>query len=479
MDEVAFYVTQGDPEDKHLKDSLAAAGSVHKSSVYASFRNADCPLNGGALTGMGPGERLFVAGKDKALINCYSWGKESVDQKFPVPETMLCLALAEHPEIIGGMEDGILYEKPKQHIPWLLAAGSKTGKLYIWELALGNLLCVKDAHYQGISVIRFSKNSAFCFTGGLDSRVMVWRTADLVSFDEENAKPFATFSDHTLAITDIAVSDSPIPHDIKIYTSSKDSTVRMYNIVAKAALSTFVFSSPIECIARDGADRALYAGLSDGTVRQVPLYVVNKITNTLENLVGTGKVVTVAEDPEHRETFVYHQNGANHPTRITTSLDGTSIISGDTAGQVFVGDVVTKQVIKAFTPCKSPIAYLRVETHSEGLLKTHQSFDKKHRLLQPLKRVIFSGKPEDHVITMEITGRIEPEETMEDWLEEVAEAEDLFRRDMMNEKELEKKTDNDDTAKVKELEEKLAKVSNAYNNLKGMYEDLYKETQKS
>ncbi|PVH13746.1 uncharacterized protein CXQ87_001864 [Candidozyma duobushaemuli] len=477
MDEVAFYVTHGSPDDKHSKESLAAASSVHKSSTYASFRNADCPMNGAALTGMGPGERLFVAGKDKALISCYSWGKESVDQKFPVPENMSCLALAEHPEVRGA-NDGVVFNKPKQHIPWLLAAGSSTGKLYIWELASGNLLCVKDAHYQGISVIRFSKNSTFCFTGGLDSRVMVWRTADLVSFDEENAKPLATFSDHTLAITDIAVSDAPTPHDVKIYTSSKDSTVRLYSVVSKKMLSAFVFSSPVECIARDGADRAFYAGLSDGTIRMVPLYVVNKISNTLEAVGGSGKVITVAEDPEHRETFVFHQNGANHPTRLVTSLDGTSIISSDTAGQVFVSDVVTKQVIKAFTPCKSPIAYLHVETHSEALLKTHQSFDKKHRLLQPLKRVVFSGKPEDHVITMQIPGVVEEKQTVDEWFEELEEQEYYYREEMKDQEKSKEKSKNDDSAKVKELEEKLEKVSGAYNNLKGMYEDLYKETQK-
>ncbi|GBL48201.1 Pre-rRNA-processing protein ipi3 [Candidozyma auris] len=478
MDEVAFYVTQGDPEDKHSKESLGVAASVHKSHTYASFRNADCPLNGAAITGMGPGERLFVAGKDKALITCYSWGKEGADQKFPIPETVSCLSIAEHPVIPdNGGEAKIAFHKPKQHIPWLLAAGTATGKLYIWELASGNLLCVKDAHYQGITCIRFTKNSDFVITGGSDSRVTVWRTVDLVSFDDEPAKPFATFSDHSLAITDIAVADSPLPIDVKIYTASKDSTVRLYNIVHKKLLTTFVFPSPVECIARDSADRAFYAGLTDGTIRQVPLYVVNKVSNALESVVGTGKVVTVAEDPEVRETFVYHQSSGTdrHATRLSVSFDGMSLISGDTHGHVIVGDVVTKQIIKSFTPCKSAIAFLHVETHSDALLKTQQSFDKKSRLLQPLKRVIFSGEAMDHVVHMEITSPIEEEQTREEWYDELAEVEQEFKREY--EQRMKAKDDTKDKETIKELQEKLEKVSGAYNNLKGMYEELYKETQ--
>lgn len=482
MDEVAFYVTQGDPEDKHSKESLGVAASVHKSQVYASFRNADCPPQGAALTGMGPGERLFVAGKGKALISSYSWGKEGVDQKFPVPEEMSCLALADHPKNHKDLRHepfpkGTILAKPKQNIPWLLAAGSKSGKLYIWELASGNLLCVKDAHYQGISCIRFSHNSTFCITGGLDARVTVWRTADLVSFDDRSPKPYATFSDHTMAITDISVSNSPVPADVKIYTASKDSTVRSYNIVAKRSLTTFVFSSPVECIVHDAAERALYAGLSDGSIKLVPFYVVNKASNTLESVIGTGKVVTVPEDPEGRETFVFHQTSPEcHPTRICMSLDGLSIISGDTSGRVFAGDVVTKQVIKAFTPVKSPIAFLKVETHSDLLLKMKTKFDKKHRLLQPLKRVIFSGNPLEHVVTMEIPRPIEQELSMDDFFKELQEEEEELRE--LERIRVSEKAKSDDQEKIKELQEKLEKVSGAYNSLKEMYEDLYNETQK-
>lgn len=477
MDEVAFYVTQGDPEDKHSKESLGAAQSVHKSHTYASFRNADCPLNGAAITGMGRGERLFVAGKNKALISCYSWGKEGVDQKFPVPEDMSCLSIAEHPRV--GSEEEEIYEKPKQHIPWLLAAGSKTGKLYIWELASGNLLCVKDAHYQGITCIRFTHNSTFCVTGGLDSRVTVWRTADLVSFDETPAKPWATFSDHTLAVTDICVSNSPAPKDVKIYSSSRDSTVRVYNLVAKRLLGTFVFSSPVECIARDEADRVFYAGLSNGSIRQVPLYVVNKVSNALEAVLGTGKIVTVAEDPDARETFVYHQSAAGtYPTRISISLDSMSIISADTSGQVFVGDVVTKQVIKAFTPCKSAIAFLQVEAHSDELLKSQHTYEKNQRLLLPLKRVVFSGEPDEHVVPMEICAKVKPPQSMNDFFAELAEEEREYKTEMREQAAQATKAESKELDKIKELEEKLEKVSGAYNSLKGMYDDLYNETQK-
>lgn len=473
MDEVAFYVTEGDPNDKHSKESLGVAASVHKSLTFATFRNADCPRHGAAVTGMGSGERLFVAGKDKALINCYIWGKEGVDQKFPVPETMSCLAVVQTPNVAV---EGKIVRKAPFDPPWLLIAGSKTGKLYVWEVASGNLMHVKDAHYQEISCIRVSQCGSFIVTGGLDARVMVWRTLDLVSAGGESAAPYASFTNHSLPITDIAIADSNIPSDINVYTSSKDCTVRLYNIVTKTLMTTFVFDSPIECIARDAADRAIFAGLSDGTIRQVPLYVINPQNRQLENVVATGKVVTVSPDPELRETFVYHKNESLCvPTVIRMSFDGMSIISGDSQGRVIVGDVVTKQVMKAFTPCKSAIAFLQVEAHTDNVLR-NGVLEKNHQLLQTLKRSKFSGDLNDHNVVLQLPEEDEIPPTREEWLQTVLEEDMEFSR--LAEEEEKVKAKLQDTEKVKSLEQKLLKVSEAYNSLRSMYEDLYKEYHK-
>jgi len=464
MDEAVFYITEGDPADKHSQESLGAISSIQTSQHFTSFRNADCPRYGAALTGMGPGERLFIAGRNKALITSYSWGKESAEQRFPVPENMACLSVAHHP-LTGSNQ-----YKPQYSVPWLLAAGSKSGKLYVWEISSGNLLCVKDAHYQEISVIKFSKCGTFVFTGGLDSRVMVWRTLDLVGEDSTATKPYASFTDHSLAITDLLVSESSLVTDLRIYTTSKDGTLRVYDVSTKSLLTTFVFSVPVECVARDPAGRALYAGLNNGTLRQVPMYVVNQFTHVLEAIGGHGKIVTVESDPNLHQTFVHHQDGNSTPTLMAVSLDGMFLVSGDNTGRVFVSDVVTKQVVKAFTPCKSGIAYLEVGVHGTKTLNGEAEFDKKHRLLPGLKRVLVSPDPLEHAVTMQIPGVEETDVEFQKWLQQKAQEEFEFK--------LGDEVTVSSGGKEAELEEKLQKVSNAYNSLKTMYEDLYAEHNK-
>ena len=152
MDEVVFYIAQGNPADKHSQESYGYVTSIHSSKQYASYRQADSHINGTAITGIGPGERIFTAVPNKALINVYSWGKESVDQRIPIPEALTCITLINHPNGSNNNsdnDDNQLYKLPNYRVPWLLAGGSKSGKLYIWELSSGNLLCVRDAHYQG------------------------------------------------------------------------------------------------------------------------------------------------------------------------------------------------------------------------------------------------------------------------------------------------------------------------------------------
>lgn len=467
MDEAVFYITEGDPADKHSQESLGSVSSIQTSHHFASFRNADCPRNGAVLTGMGPGERLFIAGNNKALITSYSWGKESAEQRFPVPENMACLGMANHP-LTHSSE-----VKPQYRVPWLLAAGSKSGKLYIWEISSGNLLCVKDAHYQEISVIKFSQCGTFVFTGGLDSRVMVWRTLDLVSSESGAAKPYASFTDHSLAITDVKISESALMSDLRLYTASKDGTLRVYDIMTKTLLMTFVFSMPLECIARDPAGRALYAGLNDGTIRQVQMYTVNPFTHVLEAVGGHGKIITVESDPNLQFTFVHHHDGnGSRPTSMAVSLDGMFIVSGDSQGRVFVSDVVTKQVVKTFTPCKSGIACLDVGVHSTRTLDGEAAFDKKHRLLPTLKRVLVSTDPLEHLVTMQIPEVEKSEIGFAEWLQSKAQEELDFKQQFAETSVLKS------TSREAELEEKLQKVSNAYNSLKTMYEDLYAEHNK-
>lgn len=497
MDEIVLYVTRGDDADKHAQESLGAASSIQTSSHYASFRNAECPRNGGAISGFGPSARLFVTSPTKPLITCYAWGKESADQRFPVPEPLSCLSLVQFPPLAGEalhaetnlnseFDNSTYVENTTYATPWLLVGGSKTGRLYIWELALGDLVCVKDAHYQEVSSVSVSSCGTFLVSGGLDTRVHVWDVMSLVTPALlTSCKPFATFSNHSLPVTQVEIYSLAFVSDYKVYSSSKDGTVCIYDLLTKSLLTTFVLSSAVECFARDPAARALYAGLSDGSIRQVPFYVVNPHSRVLEAVGGSGKVVTVEADPNLSETFVHHISTSTNniagknskenapeasalkcfPTVLKVSADGMQLISGDSFGQTFVADVVTKQVVKAFTPCKSPIAFLCVQLCDKNVLLSQGFSEKKHRQLPSLKRVLVTSDPFKHSLTIQLSSTSKTEESFGDWLERKAQEEFA----------LVEKVPTLDSAKgdeVKELQMKLDKVSAAYNDLKAQYEEL-------
>ena len=492
MDEVVFYIGQGDPADKHSQESYGYITSIHTSKQYASYRHADSHTNGTAITGIGAGERIFAAAPNKALINVYSWGKESVDQRIPIPEALTCITLINHP--IGSTSNtGQLYKLPNYRVPWLLAGGSKSGKLYIWELSSGNLLCVRDAHYQGMTTIKGSSCGTFLITGGEDARCIVWNLAELISVydkSDHQVKPYWQITDNTLPLTDLCLNDAHNINDLKLYTTSKDSTVRIYDIVTKSLLTTFILPSSAECVTKDPANRALYVGLNNGLVRSIPLYSINNHTSVLESIGGMNKIITVDTDPNLKETFVAHQQktktGDDKPiavTKLSISFDGTSIISGDSEGRVFVSDIVTKQVVKSFTPCNSPVAYIAVETVPDDFINTSTTnttatkADKKHRMIPQFKRVLASTNPEEHQIFLDIPGKITATTNtthavdFATWLQG-KQFEELQFKNLSGINSIVKQVGN---GNVPDLEEKLQRVSQAYTELRNKHEELIKE----
>lgn len=500
MEETVFYIAEGNPTDKLSQESFALQASLHTSHVFSSFRQADSPKHGSFITGSGDGEKLFIVSKSKALLTVYSWGKEGADQKIALPEALTCISVAYQPST----NNGTLHKLPNFRVPWLLVGGSASGRLYIWELSSGNLLCVKDCHYQNITTIKFSKCGTFLITASEDARCLVWKTIDLISiYDKEDqlkmAKPYFSINDNTLPITDFTISSGLI-NDVKLFTASKDSTVRIYNIMSKTLLTTFVLPNPCECVINDPANRNLYVGTSVGSIISIPLYHINPNSNVLESIGGNNKIVTIQNDPDLKFTFVHHQqkivekslqkaisqSGSEVPlvTAIDISMDGTSVISGDSLGRVYVSDIVTKQVIKTFNPCNSPISYLKVESIPKGDNQTNKK-SKTSRLLPNLKRILTSNDPFGHQLSIEISSEVDKNQTDDDdwvkWLN-LKKQENLEFKNLSNVNSQVKTVGKESaididikTNKIEELQSKLDAVSKAYTDLRANHEDLLKK----
>jgi pre-rRNA-processing protein IPI3 len=54
-------------------------------------------------------------------------------------------------------------------------AGSKTGRIYIWELSTGLLLGeIESAHYMDVNDLDIAVTNDLVITGGKDFKVKVW-----------------------------------------------------------------------------------------------------------------------------------------------------------------------------------------------------------------------------------------------------------------------------------------------------------------
>ncbi|ODV72130.1 chromatin-binding/pre-rRNA-processing protein IPI3 CYBJADRAFT_168810 [Cyberlindnera jadinii NRRL Y-1542] len=484
MEEVVFYSSEGVADDKQGTLSLAVATTLHSQAQTLAFRQASCYPNGSAITGTKAGDRVFVAAKGKALINVYTWGKESPDQRIPVPEQLCCLVLCPNTMEPDAFREGDCDEVddthlPKYRLPFLLIGGGISGRLYVWELNSGLLLNVKEAHYQMPTVMKVSSDGCHLVTAGKDARVLVWRIADLVQLHKNDedfvVKPVHVISDHTLEVTGLALNNN-IHADCKLYTVSKDSTIRVYSFATFQLLTTFVINGQIDSIAVDDADRALYVGLEDGNIRLINLYEPNRATNVLEAIGGYGKTITLQPDAELKNTITYHSGSS--VTQLALTLDGSQLISGDSKGRVVVVDLVSKQVVHELKQVHGAITNLAV-------LNSYQTFDnstveKNSRAVPQLKRVIASGESKEHDVLFQIS---EPEDTklfdIDSYLERVGKESLVFQNlTTVDSEVIVSYSDGAKDSRIKELESEVLKMKSAYKDLRAMYEDLYEENSK-
>lgn len=477
MEEIVFYNSEGPiQEDKTGAASLAVASSLHSQSLTQAYRYASSHVNGLVITGVNQGDKIFIASKNKALINVYSWGKESPDQKIPIPEQLTCLVLCQNVQLNQSFNVNEEFSLPKFRLPHLLIGGSISGKIYVWELASGLLLTVKEAHYQRVSNLKINNDGSFLISSGKDGRVLIWNILDLIDLSllnqEKIIKPIHVISDNSLEITDIFINNN-IQQDLKLYTCSKDCTIRLYSLIDFKLLTTFVLSSPIESIIVDSADRIIFAGLSNGNIRQINLYEPNPITNILEQKGGYGKIITIPEDMDLTETITYH-NGSQI-SKLALSLDSSLLISGDSNGKIVACDIVSKQVVKEFKESNGKISNIQIFSN---FIDSNVTIDNKNqRPIPQLKRELNQSNDQD--VLFQIPSEIEEDQfNLNSYLDRVSKESLIFENLSTANSQILIKTGDNDSGKDEEinnLKDQLAKLKTAYKDLRGMYDELYEE----
>ena len=148
--------------------------------------------------------------------------------------------------------------------------GGVTGSLFVWELSSGLLLRTWHGHHKPVRCLGLTDDGSYLVSGGDDSVLTVWSTLDLV--DDAGDGPireYHSFSDHSQAITAVHVGHGGVRG--RIFSSSLDRTVRVFEIFSKQVLFTVSLDSFVTSVVASSDESWLYAGTGDGTIVAIDL----------------------------------------------------------------------------------------------------------------------------------------------------------------------------------------------------------------
>ena len=336
--------------DNASKDSFFSITDLHSGAHIHTLKQTSAACNSITLTA----DSILVAQNDRAIINVYKWHKEAVDQKLILAEK-LCSLCSSHDQ------------------RWLLG-GSDSGKLYLWEIASGSLVFVKEAHYLAITSLCFSKDDKIFVSGSKDTNVFVWSMTEVLNPDQTRdlIRPSKEFKAHTLAITQLYISTGN--HlNARLFTASLDQSLRIWDLATGEAISTILFPSPITSLLVDPAERHVFAGTQSGIIYEHKMYKQEK---TLQAVGGHGNMIETSKAAS--STLEGHESAV---TALCSSLDGNSLVSGSQDGSTFVWDVITQQMKRKLKQQPGCITSLLVTR------RTPITHEKQHTQFQPLKRV--------------------------------------------------------------------------------------------
>lgn len=219
-------------------------------------------------------------------------------------------------------------------------------KIYLWQLASGNLLTIINRHYQKIVILKFTTDGCYFVSAADDGMVMVWSLATVSAHPEVELisqtsagqhDPEHIFSDHSLPVTDICLSKTGI-HG-RLCTVSIDRTCKIYDLTSGEMLLNLVFDIPLASITMDVLELNIFVGTVNGKIHQFSL------TNPPRN-----RDMLINTD-DNNPTFNAHTKAVNC---LSVSLDGETLMSGSNDEQVILWHIPSKQPVRTIRH-KGPI----------------------------------------------------------------------------------------------------------------------------
>ncbi|KAF3917242.1 hypothetical protein AA313_de0200494 [Arthrobotrys entomopaga] len=369
-----------------------AAGASSSPEAYISFhdvhsfsqsggvlKKSSCPPHCLAISP----SHVFAAQSDKSTLNVYNRSKGSLETTIPLPEQLTAVACSHN----GGV----------------VAMGTSSGRVNIWETSSGRYTSPPLSHLQKITTITFDPTSTFLLTGSDDTNIQVWSVPHITSSLTLQKKPVRTLEYHQQPIISILCGHGAGPAAIAI-SASKDNSCIVWNYQDGTLLRTFSLSSTPTSLALDPADRGFYIGFGDGTIQQVEfarvgnrtvdLNVTNRSdttspprdatatakTTTAAATTTVGAVPTNGSDMDRSyDSPLYRSDEKHIPIAASSSggrwtsegnesavtamdvvFEGNYLIAGTETGAVNVWDVATGHLFRILASYKAPISAVKV-----------------------------------------------------------------------------------------------------------------------
>ncbi|KAH6559882.1 hypothetical protein BASA61_003146 [Batrachochytrium salamandrivorans] len=302
-----------------------SASNMGRSSASAHVSSG---LNGWMLPSL-----ILSAQSDRATLNAWSLAKAQPISKSVLPEKLSCLCISTSGRFC--------------------LAGGFSGRLYLWEIATGNLLRMFDAHYKPVKVVRFTADDACMISGGEDAMIHVWSLEEVLdeSIDHQELPPkLRSLKGHTLPISDLICGLS-LHTQTRCFTSSLDKTCKIWDLTSGSMLLTVLFPRPLTCLQINATETTLYAASVDGLVRAVNLYSTSE--GGLRGIIE-GDIRDADTNPC---VFRGHSGSI---TCMSLSMDETLLVTGSEDGDCIVWDAATRQALRSFKAHKDPVSSVQV-----------------------------------------------------------------------------------------------------------------------
>lgn len=359
--------------------AAAHAPLVHWKGVSHPARHgvACVPTNVPARAG-GTGGCIAAIEPDKAVLTMYSWQRDQPLTRIVLPQKMTCVSLAPHAAFV--------------------ATGTGDGRLFVWEVATGALLASWEAHYRAITSIAWTSDAAALVTASDDTRVCVWSWPSVLGYTDlaggarAPPAPYATLADHTLDITDVHVSSGAFPQQVRVWTASRDGTLKAWDLATRQLTSTYAFDGAIAAMAVDALERFVCVALGDRVYR-LDLFVDNTYrgghgargatehVHDAPSLVVPAPATALALSTQSSHLAVGTQHGSIHLVDVPT-LQTIRTLSGSGGGSTAAASASASASANAHASAATPITFLHI-LPAPADLATHTQLRTTRRTADP------------------------------------------------------------------------------------------------